>query len=437
MPEPAHHIDASEPVRITREMETPINASRAGAPPQPVFLGYRPDAWRYLAYSFGSGLSEGFLQVLLGLYILSIGYQESFVATQGVVVALGSAAFSLLAGVVVDRLGTKVSLLLAAGLNILGRFLLVAEPSQPAILGASFVLSAGVAFYWVSQGAVLAQVSTPDQRARLFGLNWAVLVAASFVGGLLAGWLPGVIGGVVAINAESSAAYRYSFWIGVIALLLGALPLLRLGTGKLERVAHATSSWWRVSEARTVARLIIPIAASALAIGFTAPFMSIFLQGTYDASTRSIGIALGVFSLAGAVGGLLSPRLAARFGAVRTVSGLLVLSAPLMLLTGYAPALGVASVALWGRGLLANAAWPIALGYLIESTGERERGRVSALMNISFELSLAAAALPAGLLMERVDYRLPYLLAASALLLGGLGFAYASRRTAITRPATA
>jgi len=137
------------------------------------------------------------------------------------------------------------------------------------------------------------------------------------------------------------------------------------------------------------------------------------------------------------VGGLLSPRLARRFGAVRTVSGLLVLSAPLMLLTGYAPALGVASIALWGRGLLANAAWPIALGHLIERTGERERGKVSALMNISFELPLAAAALPAGILMERVDYRLPYLLGTAALLLGGLGFAYASRHEPAARPAVA
>ncbi len=420
---------------MTGGIDTPIETSREGGPQLRLVLGYRPDAWRYLVYTFGSGLSEGFLQVLLGLYLLSIGYRESFVATQGIVVALGSAAFSLLAGVVVDRLGTKVSLLLAAGLNILGRFLLVAEPSQPAILGASFVLASGVAFYWVSQGAVLAQVSTPDQRAGLFGRNWAVLVAAGFVGGLLAGWLPGVIGGALEIDADGAAAYRYSFWIGVFALLLGALPLLGLRTGTPERVAHAPGSWWRVSEPRTVARLIIPIAASALAIGFTVPFMSIFLQGTYNASTRSIGVALGVFSLAGAVGGLLSPRLARRFGAVRTVSGLLVLSAPLMLLTGYAPALGVASIALWGRGLLANAAWPIALGHLIERTGERERGRVSALMNISFELSLAAAALPAGILMERVDYRLPYLLGTVALLLGGLGFAYASRRETAVRTA--
>lgn len=392
--------------------------------------GYGADAWRYVGYSFGTGLVFGFLQVLLGLYVLAVGYRESFLATQQLVVALCSASFSVLAGVLVDRLGAKTPLLLSAGLSVLGLLLLVADPREAVILGASAVLGAGVGFYWVSQGPVLAQVAGPERRAGLFGLNWTFFTASGFAGGLLAGTLPALLGPLTGAEPDGAEAYRYTMWLGALALAATAAPLLwmRLRSGTAA-ARIASGSWWRIEQPRTVAILLIPVATAALAIGFTVPFLSIFLKGTHGASTGEIGLILGLFALVGSLGGVLGPALSRRWGPVYAVSALLLVGAPVLLLVGYAPGLGLATAALWMRGLLANAAWPVALAHLIGSVSEGQRGRVSALMNISFELSLSVAALPAGLLMERVDYRLPYPLAAAALVIGGGGFLLASRKT--------
>lgn len=388
---------------------------------------YPLDAWRYVVYSFGTGFSFGFLQVLLGLYLLSIGYRESFLATQQLVVALCSAGFSVLAGVFVDKLGTRLCLSLSALLTILGLSLLVADPARYAILGASAILGAGVAFYWVSQGPVLVQVSRSDQRAGLFGLNWAFFTASGFAGGLLAGFLPSAIARELGLLAYGPEAYRYTVWVGVLLLALTSVSLPWMHAGGRVSTQAASSAWWKIEQPRTVAALLIPVSSAALAVGFTVPFLSVFLHGTYNASTERIGLILGVFALVGSLGGLLGPAIQRRYGAVSAVSGLLIAGAPVMLVVGYSPGLGLATGALWLRGLLANSAWPIALAHLIGSVQERQRGRVSALMNITFELSLAAAALPAGYLMEHVSYRLPYGLAALALVLGGGAFLFAFR----------
>lgn len=388
---------------------------------------YPLDAWRYVLYSFGTGFSFGFLQVLLGLYLLSIGYRESFIATQQLVVALCSAGFSVLAGVLVDKLGTRLCLSLSALLTILGLSLLVAHPARYVILGASTIVGAGVAFYWVSQGPVLVQVSRSYQRAGLFGLNWAFFTASGFAGGLLAGFLPSAIARELGLQAYGPEAYRYTVWAGVLLLALTSVSLPWMRTGDRVEARAASVAWWKIEQPRTVAALLIPISSAALAVGFTVPFLSVFLHGTYNASTERIGLILGVFALVGSLGGLLGPALQRRYGAVSAVSGLLMAGAPVMLVVGYSPGLGLATAALWLRGLLANSAWPVALAHLIGSVQERQRGRVSALMNISFELSLAAAALPAGYLMEHVSYRLPYGLAALALLLGGGAFLFAFR----------
>ena len=393
--------------------------------------GYGADAWRYVGYSFGTGLAFGFLQVLLGLYLLSVGYRESFLATQQLVVAVCSAGFSVLAGVVVDRVGAKRPVLLSGLLTALGLSLLVAGASAPLVLAASAVLGAGVAFYWVTQGPVLAGVGGRGDSSGLFGLNWTLFTASGFVGGLIAGYLPGALSGMLGLEQGGPAAYRYTVWLSALLLALFTVPLLWLRVGRREARREAQpGGWWRVEEPRKVAALLIPVAASAAAIGFTVPFLSVFLKGVHSASDERIGLILGLFALVGSLGGLLGPALRGRYGPVRAVSVLLLLSAPVMLLTGFAPGLGVATAALWMRGLLANSAWPVALSHLIESVGEHQRGRVSALMNISFELSLAATTLPAGLVMERVSYRLPYAFAAVALLIGALGYSYAFRGAA-------
>lgn len=396
--------------------------------------GYTREAWLYLTYSFGSGFSLGFVQVLLGLYVLSVGYSESFLATQEFVIALSSATFSLMAGVVIDRLGTRVALILAAVATMLGRFLLVSHPSRTVILGASVVVACGIAFFWVSQGVVLAQVSTREQRARLFGLNWSLYTASSFLGGLVAGVLPSVLGPALGVQEDGPEAYRYTVWVGVSVLCVASLPLYWMHTGKRDWSHDEERAWWKVEQPRKVARLLIPVSTAALASGLTLPFLSVFLHGTFRASTASIGFAVGTFALVGSLGGLLGPTIRRRYGSVRTVSTLLVLSAPLMLSVGYAPSFGVASVALWVRGLLQNSSWPVALAFLIDSVPEHQRGRVSALMNVSFELSWALASLPAGLIMQHVSYRLPYAFAAGALAAGGLGFAYAFRTRAVPDP---
>ncbi len=391
---------------------------------------YGPDARRYITYSFGTGFGLGFLQVLLGLYVLSLGYGESFLATQEVVIALCSAAASLAAGVVIDRFGTRAALLASALFTICGRFLIVSYPSRIMMLAAAAVIGVGVAFFWVSQSVVLAQVSTKEQRPGLFGLNWALLSGSGFVGGAMAGALPGVLGPALGAAGDSAPAYRYTVWVGVALLVLASLPLLRMPKGKAVGQAGGHNSGWKIDAPRRTLRPLIAVTASAVALGFTVPFLSVFLSRTFQAPTSSIGLTLGVFALTGSLGGLLSPLIRRRYGAVRAVSTLLVLSAPLMLLAGYAPGFAVASLALWVRGLTTNAAWPVVLAHLMENAPESQRGRVNAVMNMSFELSLAAATLPAGIIMQYVDYWLPHALGAAALLAGGLGFAYASRRPA-------
>ena len=265
--------------------------------------GQERDAWLYITYSFGHSFSVGFLQVLLGLYVLSIGFSESFLATQELVIALSSASFSLLASVVIDRFGTKVALLLSAVATILGRFLLVAYPSRPAMLGASVVVACGIAFYWVSQGVVLAQVSSGEQRARLFGLNWTVFNAGAFLGGVVAGSLPSLLGPLLDARAESAQAYRYTMWTGVGVMLLTSLTLVWIRTGKRGAAVGEPRGVWKVEEPGKVARLLIPVATPALATGLTLPFLSIFLDGTFGASDRSIGFIYGMFALIGSLGG--------------------------------------------------------------------------------------------------------------------------------------
>ena len=137
------------------------------------------------------------------------------------VAAILSLPMTLVTGIVVDRIGTRLvlvasELLLAAG--FLG-YLLVR--TVPALFAAALIATAGDRMFWVAQPTMIAEIAGPGEQDRWYGLMGSVRMAGLSIGGLLAGFVISV-GSVLAYQVLAGAD-ALSFLVVFVLFL----PLLR------------------------------------------------------------------------------------------------------------------------------------------------------------------------------------------------------------------
>lgn len=384
--------------------------------PHPSYLDnlrrFSRDAWLYLAFTFFSSVATGVTGVLLGLYILSLGYRENFLGTMESMVTLMAALLAIPAGIAVDSMGPRRALIFAAWLSLGGRVGQVFLPDSTFILTSSALLGGGTAFVFTAGDVFKTAVTTPRERPHLFGLHWALFTGSAVLGSLAGGLLPSLLNDLLGTGLDSSATYRLALVVAIVCLSLALIPVYAM---RRERASARSDGqrpkWYRVAQPKLVARLVAPQALLGAALGLTYPFTSVFFKNRLEASTVNIGLILSIYALTGILAGVISPLLVERFGKVRTAAALMLASAPAFVLIGYVPSLWIAAGALWLRGLFLNASWPVLGNFAMEAVTADQRGRVNALMNVFWNVSWTTTALLAGWIMSRNDYSLPYFLA--------------------------
>ena len=143
------------------------------------------------------------------------------VAAAGLVMALfgaGSLVSQLLAGVLADRIGRRSTL--AGGMLATAAAMLALGYSTtlPAILASMFMLGLVADAYRPASNALVADLISPQERPRAYGLLfWAINLGYS-VGMTAGGWL-------------AQAGYLWLFWVDAVTAVAFGLPGLAGGAG--------------------------------------------------------------------------------------------------------------------------------------------------------------------------------------------------------------
>jgi MFS family permease len=144
----------------------------------------------------------------------------------------------------------------------------------------------------------------------------------------------------------------------------------------------------------------------------------LWLHLRFDLSAGQTG---AVFFAAGLLGGcsqLLAPRLAARFGLVRTMVFTHIPANALLALAAFAPNGAVAVTLLLIRALFAQMDVPARQSFVMAVVTPEERAAAASVTNVPRSLASAATPLLAGILLARTTFGWPLLIA------GGMKLAY-------------
>ena len=265
----------------------------------------------------------GIYAVLLNLYLLRLGYGPTVVGLVNGMGFVAYAVFSLPAGALGARFGTRRMLQVGFVLAALGTGLLPAAQFlsgavQVAWIAAAYtVTSMGLDAYFVNSNPFMLQSTTPRERMYLYSLRVGMSPIAAFVGALVGGFLPGTLARLLPIT--DTASFALALLVAAFALLVGVVALCSTtpATVTVEkeeppvRAARSSSSAMPILIITVMGLVIMLRIASE---GAQRTFFNVYLDEILSMPTAQIGMLAACGQLVGGFAALLSPYFARRWG---------------------------------------------------------------------------------------------------------------------------
>lgn len=360
------------------------------------------------------GFADGFVSVLLAVYLSALGLSPFEIGALVTATLLGSALLTLAVGLVSDRLEPRSVLLASSGLML-----------------ATGVGFAGFTGFWPLLVVALAgtlnpsasdvSVFLPVEQAALAnavpGARRTALFARYNVAGALLGALGAGLSGAPdllarAFGIEPLAALRAGFLLyAAVALAIAALYLRiprglrapRAGGGPLAR------------SRRTVLGLTALFSLDSFGGGFVVQsLLVLWLVQRFALEPAALGAVFLGAGLLSAASQLASSPIAARIGLIRTMVYTHLPANVCLLLAAFAPSASGAIALLLSRAALSQMDVPARQAYVMAAVPPEERAAAASVTNVPRSLASALAPLLAGALLARTSFGWP--LVAAALL---------------------
>jgi MFS family permease len=287
---------------------------------------FRRDVWLYLSTWALIGFAySGLFLVLFNLYLLRLGYGPEFIGVVNGVGLIALGLFSLPAGALGKRWGSRRMMIAGMGLMTVGFGALPLAEYVPVSWQAGWLVatwslaSFSAPLFTVNGAPFLMGVTGPKERDYAFSMQLAFFSLAGFAGGLIAGFLPGFLSGILAAPLNQPAPFRYSLFLAGALIFVGLLMTLATRDGSVE---HEQG---RASEAAGPIPLaligIMGIVMFLRTAGEWAPngFFNVYLDAELHASTALIGSLVAVTRLMSGAAALSMPAFVNRWGKERVI----------------------------------------------------------------------------------------------------------------------
>ncbi len=361
------------------------------------------------------GFADGFVSVVLAQYLVRIGFSP--VEVGGIVTAtlLGSALLTLVFGFSSHRLALRTLLLGAAVLMVLTGIGFATVTWFWPLLVIAFVgtlnPSAGdVSAFLPTEQALAAGTVEASRRVHLFAAyNLAGIFAGAF--GALVSGLPEAL--ARHLGWDVLTVQRAGFLLYAVAGLAIALLYRRLNdqppTPATPRNVQARVPW---TSRRTVLELAALFSLDSAGSGFVVTsLLVLWLHLRFDLSAGTTASLFFAAGLLGACSQLLAPRLAARFGLIRTMAFTHLPANAALVLAAFAPNRGIVIALLLVRSLFAQMDVPARQAFVMAVVPASERASASSVTNVPRSLASAATPLLAGVLLAHSTFGWPLVIA--------------------------
>lgn len=384
--------------------------------------GFSANAKNYLWANFLIGASFAFQSVIFNLYLAEAGLKEGMIGSILSLGGLGLVISALPAGWLSDRWGRKRAMVFGLASGSLVMWLRALTTDQRALLTLGLLGGVSSTIYQISAAPFMMENSRQDERTHLFSMSFAVTLIAGVIGNLIAGKLPWLFAALWP-SLSNFWCYRLTLLCGSIISWAGLIPL----KGIQDQVPSAAANDQRGQAiSRSATRMLIQFAWCnwwiGLGAGLVIPFFNLYFSRRFGSSSGQIGFYFSVSQILTLLAVLAGPAVARRWGKVRTVALMELLSLPFLVSLGAEKRLSSAVVSFWMRASLMQMASPIANSFTMETVPESLRAVANSWTMISWNLSWTISAAASGWMMQRYGYAVPYYLTAACYAISSVSY---------------
>ena len=369
---------------------------------------------RLLAAKGVRAFGDGFVSLLLPLYLLELGFTPFEVGVIATTTLLGSGVLTLAVGLHAYRFHYR-SLLLAAtvlmactGLGF-AAFTTFWPLALVALLGTLNPSSGDVSVFLPLEHAVMSRVVTDRERTAVFARYSLIGTLVAAFGSLAAG-LPAWLGtlGIAPLAAMQGMFLFYALLAGASALVYRGLPKAMVSE------THKPTAPLGASK-KTVYTLAALFSLDAFGGGFVVQSMvALWLYQRFGLSLTTAGVIFFWTGLLTAFSYLAAVRIAGRFGLVNTMVFTHIPANLCLVAIPFVPDLAWAIVLLFVRSALSQMDVPTRSSFVMAVVSPAERPAAASLTAVPRSLASAISPLMAGYLLGISTFGWP-LIAAGGL----------------------
>jgi MFS family permease len=372
---------------------------------------FRPNARFYLVNVVIVGASMGVFRLLFNFFVLSYGFDESFLGNLVTISAITSLLAALPMGYLADLLGRKISLIISGLFISLAVAGMVLWPTQPVLVAMNIVFGIAQSLAAVTMSPFLMENSGESERTYLFSFGQGLQMVSASVGSWIGGYLPTWVSMRLSVSPTSSQAYAGALLVVAGVAALGLVPLFFIHMphlGHSERTVFAPINY-AVHNPKKLSKLILPMLVTSIGAGLIMPFMNVFFREVYNQPDPVIGTLFAWGSLSMGVGLLLAPPLADRMGKIQLVVITQGLSIPFLILLGFSPWFWLSASAYFVRVALMNMSGPVYQTFVMEQVEPTARATVASLVSMAWNFGWAFSPTVSGWLQVNYGFGPPFL----------------------------
>lgn len=349
-----------------------------------------------------NGLGNGIFNVILQLYLTSLGFTSSNLGSVFMMNAIGAAILTVPMGVLADRYGKK-RIMLAGALAVALSVILILTSKSVLMFQLGFLLIGVSNATGVIISPLYSSFFEKDDLDKAFGLYGALNIATVSLGSLM-GFIPPYLVDSYGFNLQSS--YWLLLSLGA-ALFLSQFVFYMSSMRGMREPVKGEGPKFMLQSRGLVAKFCIISILSSLSYGVFFSLFPYYVNKKFGIESDALGALFFTSNLVAAGAMAASSRISKRYGTLTTMVLSMGLAAPFYLLTPLAPSYLALSILYVGRVGIRVIADPLLNSVFMKNIGDDEKSTANSIRMMAMQGANVVGPWASGQLMDRTSMELP------------------------------
>ena len=366
-----------------------------------------------------NGLGNGIFNVVLQLYLLQLGFTASDLGTIFMMSSIAMFVFTIPAGILADKHG-RGKVVMWGWIPFLVQMVIILTTSSLEMMCLAWLLNGIGNATGNVLGPVFSSLFHREDMDKAFGLRGFINIVSMSAGSSL-GFIPPVL--VAGYGYTLRSAYWMVLLVGSV-ICMTQMPLYLIIFRHIKEEKTGNGFKFKLHSSRIVAKYSVIYIIQNVALTPFSSLLPYFANKKFGVQSDALGAIQVVSYFVTAASNILGPRVAQRFGAVRTVAMALILASPFFALFAVAPSFLWISILYVSRLAIASVCNPLMPSLFFKLIHEDEKATANSITTMAQLGTNVFTPKLGAFLMENVSINAPALLAASMYPFYGAIFYY-------------